>query len=195
MRSFTTPRSDFGRLLKEAGKFLCGEGDAHDTLRRIASRLGEAAIDYATIGEMALFAHGYRRYTEKPIEILTTPEGLLAVEQQIVGDDFISQSRKALRDTKTAVTIEFVTTDESAGLRSVNIDGVQIITIEKLVEMKLASGLSNPNVRLRDLADVQDLIKHVNLPLDLAEKLDPSVRNTYIQYWHAHQNATGPDRE
>lgn len=53
-----------------------------------------------------------------------------------------------------------------------------------------------PERRLRDLGDVQDLIAALNLPLSLAGKLDPSVRDTYIQYWHANKNATtGPERE
>lgn len=36
-------------------------------------------------------------------------------------------------------------------------DGVQTITLEKLIELKLASGMSASD-RLRDLADVQELI-------------------------------------
>ena len=49
--------------------------------------------------------------------------------------------------------------------------------------------------RLRDLADVQDLIAALRLPLELAEQLDPSVREKYREFWYAIQNATGPDRE
>jgi hypothetical protein len=45
--------------------------------------------------------------------------------------------------------------------------------------------------------EVHDTLARVTrrLSLDLAEKLDPSVRETYIEYWRVHQNATGPDRE
>jgi len=43
--------------------------------------------------------------------------------------------------------------------------------LKKLIELKLASGLSATH-RMRDLADVQDLIVALNLPLKLMDKLD-----------------------
>ena len=195
--------------LRETSKFFMKADEVHDTLARVTRRLQEAGIDYALIGGMALFAHGYRRYTTD-VDILTTPDGLSAIHQQLVGRGFVPLfpgARKALRDTNTGVTVEFITTADYPGdgkpkpvgfpdpaTASVDIDGVRVITIEKLIELKLASGLSNEK-RMRDLSDVMDLIANLNLPLEFAEKLDPSVRDTYIKYWNANQNYTGPDRE
>ncbi len=45
--------------------------------------------------------------------------------------------------------------------------GMRVIPIEKLIELKLASGMSAPH-RLRDLADVQDLITTLKLPVEFA---------------------------
>ncbi|HJQ38462.1 MAG TPA: hypothetical protein VKB93_15090 [Thermoanaerobaculia bacterium] len=195
--------------LRETGKFFMKADEVHDTLRRVTRRLEEAGIDYALIGGMALFAHGYRRYTTD-VDILTTPAGLDAIHRELVGRGYVPRfpgARKALRDTQTGVTVEFITTGEYPGdgkpkavgfpdpaNAAVTIDGVQVITLEKLIELKLASGLTNP-LRARDLGDVHDLIDRLNLPLELAEKLDPSVRNAYVEYWHLHQNPIGPDRE
>jgi len=39
---------------------------------------------------------------------------------------------------------------------------------------------ANPH-RLHDLADVQELITYLNLPLELHEQLDPSVRAEYTR--------------
>jgi hypothetical protein len=64
----------------------------------------------------------------------------------------------------------------------VEIDGVRVIALDRLIELKLASGLSAPH-RLRDLADVQDLIVRLDLPLSLAETLDASVRAKYAELW------------
>jgi hypothetical protein len=64
---------------------------------------------------------------------------------------------------------------------------VRFITLEKLVELKLASGMTAPH-RLRDLADVQDLIIALDLPLELEEKLDASVRAEYRRLWQAAQS-------
>jgi len=67
---------------------------------------------------------------------------------------------------------------------------VRFVTLEKLVELKLASGMTAPH-RLRDLADVQDLIRALRLPADFAARLDASVRATYAQLWSQVQ---APDR-
>jgi hypothetical protein len=55
--------------------------------------------------------------------------------------------------------------------------------------LKLASGLSAAH-RLRDLADVQDLIVALSLPLELADQLDASVRAEYRRLWTAAQSAS-----
>jgi hypothetical protein len=52
------------------------------------------------------------------------------------------------------------------------------------VELKLASGLTNPD-RMKDLADVQELIRHAGLALELGSELDPMVRDEYARIWHA----------
>ena len=43
--------------------------------------------------------------------------------------------------------------------------------------------------RLRDLADVQDLIGALQLPADFAERLDESVRGEYHRLWQTAQDA------
>ena len=62
----------------------------------------------------------------------------------------------------------------------------RFIRLESLLELKLASGLTAPH-RLRDLADVQDLIIAAKLPRDLASSLDPSVRDEYLRLWEIAQ--------
>lgn len=183
--------------------------DVHETLERVVARLRDAEIPHAVVGGLAVGLHGFARVTGD-VDILTTPAGLNAVHQQLVGRGFLPRfqgARKKLKDTTTGIPVDFITSGEYPGdgkpkavqfpdplENSVNIDGKRVLRLEKIIELKLASGLTSPE-RLRDLADVQDLISHLELPLDFAEKLDPSVRDTYIQYWHFHQNATGPDRE
>ncbi len=69
---------------------------------------------------------------------------------------------------------------------SVKVGNIRVISKEKLIELKLASGLTAPH-RLRDLADVQDLITTLSLPLDFENKLDPSVRAEYRRLWELAQ--------
>jgi hypothetical protein len=52
----------------------------------------------------------------------------------------------------------------------------------------LASGTSASH-RLRDLADIQDLITRLDLPLALADRLDASVREAYRDLWEKARSA------
>ncbi len=61
-------------------------------------------------------------------------------------------------------------------------EGIRVVTLEKLIELKLASGISAPH-RLRDLADVQDLIVRLELPLAFSDRLNPWVQTTYRDLW------------
>ena len=63
---------------------------------------------------------------------------------------------------------------------STEIDGIRFVTLERLIELKLASGISAGD-RLKDLADVQELIKIRKLGPDFAAKIDPYVRTKYLE--------------
>ena len=58
---------------------------------------------------------------------------------------------------------------------SQEIDGTNFVTLEKLIELKLASEISAAD-RLKDLAVVQEPIEIKKLDEGFAEKLDPYVR-------------------
>ena len=63
---------------------------------------------------------------------------------------------------------------------SEEITGTRFVTLEKLIELKLASGMSASD-RLKDLADVQELIKIKSLDASFAQNLDPYVRERFIE--------------
>lgn len=62
------------------------------------------------------------------------------------------------------------------------VEQMRLLDLDKLVELKLASGLTNP-LRLKDIVDVQELIRLLKLPEDFAEHLDPFVRDKYLELW------------
>ena len=62
----------------------------------------------------------------------------------------------------------------------------RILALPKLVELKLASGMTAPH-RLKDLADVLELVRAAKLPAELATSLDPYVREKYLELWRAAQ--------
>jgi hypothetical protein len=202
MTTYPLPSDQLWRSLKEGSEFFQHEGDIYATLRRLVDELDENGLDYVLIGGLALVAHGYRRFTED-IDILLTPEALQVFRERLLGRGYLpafSGATKAFRDTRSGVRIEVITTGEYPGdgkpkpitfPAPVDVrlqrEGVWLITLDKLIELKLASGLSAPH-RLKDLADVQELIARLKLPLELADNLDTSVREEYRQLWQNVQN-------
>lgn len=194
-------RKSFGATLREATEFFAHQGDVHRTLRRLAGRLDREQIPYALIGGMALAQHGFVRMTQD-VDILLTAEGLEAFRARCVGRGYVLAfpgAQKTFRDTETGVRIEVITTGEYPGnglpkpvafpapdAVAEEREGIRVANLETLIELKLASGLTAPH-RLRDLADVQDLIETLRLPLALADKLDPSVREKYVELWRVSQ--------
>jgi hypothetical protein len=64
---------------------------------------------------------------------------------------------------------------------------VALLPLPRLLELKLASGMTAPH-RLRDLADVQEVIRVLALPATFAEDLDQSVREQFLALWRSVQN-------
>lgn len=161
----------------EGSLFFEGKGAVQESLRRIAARLNELEIPYAVAGGMALFQHGYRRFTEY-VDILVTREGLKAIHQALDGRGYVRpfEKSKNLRDAETRVKIEFLLAGDYPGdgkpkavqfpdprQAAVEIDAIKFVNLPMLVELKLASGMTGSD-RMKDLADVQELIKILNLP-------------------------------
>jgi len=67
---------------------------------------------------------------------------------------------------------------------TVSLGSLRVLSLLALVELKLASGISAPH-RLKDLADVQELIRALKLPRDFVDKLNAYVRDKYIELWTA----------
>jgi len=191
-------------ILRESENFFAGSGAVHTTLRLLADRLAQESIPYAIVGGMALNLHGYRRETVD-VDVLMTREGLELFRQRLVGRGYVLAfpgARKAFRDPETGVKIEVLTTGEFPGdgrpkpvafpdpaKVAVDRGGYAVIALEKLIEMKIASGLSAPHRLHVDLGDVQRLIEELRLPIDLDAKLNLSVRAEYRRLWELAQHA------
>src|SRR4051812_1371680 len=68
--------------LSEGSLFFEGQGKVQKALQRITQRLNELGIAYAVAGGMAMFQHGYRRFTED-VDILVTPDGLEKIHEAL----------------------------------------------------------------------------------------------------------------
>jgi len=191
------------------------EGDRHfqhdslvfKTMRKIARRLDALGVPYAVAGGMSLDAHGFRRLTVD-VDILVTREGLKTIHQELEGLGYVPpfSGSKNLRDTEHGVRIEFLIAGEFPGdgrpkpvafpdpaTVGVEVGGIRYLSLPSLVELKIASGMTNLG-RLKDLADVQELIKTIGLPAEFADELNPYVRDKYLELWRGIQESPpGPD--
>jgi hypothetical protein len=187
---------DPGWAIQEGGLHFEKDNAVHKSLRKITTRLASLGIPYALAGGMAMFFHGYRRFTED-VDLLVTREGLEKIHRELEGLGYVPPfaGSKQLRDAETGVRIEFLVAGEYPGDGkpkpvafpspedvTVEIDGVACLELAKLVELKLASGMTSPG-RLRDLADVQELIRTLRLSGHFADRLSPFVRAKYQELW------------
>jgi len=170
----------------------------NETLREIAASFGQLGVPYAVMGGMALVAHGYFRTTED-VDILVSPVSLDTIHSSLIGLGYrpLFEGSKNLRNTRTGVRIEFVLAGQFPGdgrpkpvsfpdpeQVAVEKDGIAFVGLSTLIELKLASGMTNPG-RLRDLADVQELIRILKLADTFANELNPYVRAKYLELHNA----------
>jgi hypothetical protein len=190
-----------GRLwagIEEAGKFFMGESKVQRAVEKVVRLLEEDGIPYALIGAMALNAYGYLRATVD-VDLLLTREGLEAFKERHLWLDYVQKfpGSNGLRDTENGVTINVVLAGEYPGdglpkpvafpdpaLVAVRVEQTALLPLPKLIELKLASGLSAPH-RLKDLADVLEVIRILKLPEGLVSELDSSVQAKYWELWQA----------
>jgi len=177
-----------------------GNADVQNALKRLAGVLDAAGIPYAIAGAMALNQHGYHRVTID-VDVLLTRDGLERLKREVVGRGYLEKfpGSKGLRDTEHGVTIDVLLAGEFPGdgkpkpvrfpdpaTVAVRGEHAAFLPLETLIELKLASGLSAPH-RLKDLADVLELIRAAGLPESISARLDPSVRAKYAELWSAAQ--------
>jgi len=152
---------------------------------------------------MALVVHGYDR-TTVDIDVLVTAQGLEKIHDRLIGLGYrpaFEGSRKQLRDTERGVRVEFLVAGDFPGdgrpkpvafpdpaSCSIEVGGIRYVDLTTLLQLKLASGLSSPG-RLKDLADVQELIRARDLPLEMRDQLDPYVRDKFTELWEGARSA------
>jgi hypothetical protein len=171
---------------REATRFFMGEADVQRAAASVARLLEDNRIPYAVVGGLALNAYGYVHVTVD-VDLLLTWEGLGAF--------------KAIRPdlTENGVPIDVVLTGDFPGdglpkpvdfpdpaSAAILRDRISLLPLPRLIELKLASGMTAPH-RLKDLADVIEVIRALDLPETMAGELDPYVREKYRELWGAAQ--------
>ena len=190
--------------LQESDRFFMHTSSRHRAARALDQRLRAAGIDYAICGAFAVAAYGHERFT-RDVDVLVTREGLARFKAEWLGRGYLERvpGGRGLRDTENGVDLDFLVSGDFPGdgrpkpvafpdpqAAGVEAGELRVLTLPRLIELKLASGMSAPH-RLQDLADVLALIRVNTLARDLAAALDPWVRDKYEELWQAAQTAPG----
>jgi len=186
-------------------EYFRGASVVHRAAEDLARRLEAAGIEYAIAGALGLNAYGYMRATVD-VDVILTREGLERFKSEWLGRGYVNlrAGGKPVRDAVNNVQIDFLLTGDfpgdgkpkpvaipEPGAVGVDAGKYRVVSLPCLVELKLASGMTAPH-RLKDLADIQELIRKAAIPRDLADKLDPYVRAKFLELWDTAQH---PDEE
>lgn len=182
--------------INEGGLNVTKENEVHKSLRQLSNKLDELHIPYVLAGAMALNYHGYKRFTVD-IDIIVNKADLTRLHQSLEGKGYLPkfQGSKNLRDTVNKVAIDVIVAGDFPGDGKpkeltfpdpascfVEIEGIKCLPLEKLIELKLASGMTNHN-RIKDIADVQELIKAIAIPKEFVSKLHPWVQAKFLEIY------------
>lgn len=174
-------------------------GPVPETLRRLCALLEREGIEYVVIGAVAMAAHHFRRATED-VDICVRAQDLDRFRERLVGAVFQSVEGRKRRfyDPQTQVTFDLLVAGELAGRVSrnkqirfpdsseaVTVEGLRTVSLERLIELKLVTW------RVKDMADVIELIRRNHLDEDFAERLHPLVRMAYLE---CHDHKVEEDR-
>jgi hypothetical protein len=153
--------------------------------------LHAAGIPHAIVGGVAVCLHGYRRNTVD-IDMLIRKEDQADVRAALENGGYTWSSERAEFLAPTGIPVQFLVSGEKAGRSAeillpqpdgpgvtVEIEGLAVLSLARLIEIKLACGLGSPRRTHRELADVVELIAAHRLARSFARHLHKSLRPAF----------------
>jgi hypothetical protein len=155
--------------------------------------LQAAGIPHAIVGGVAICLHGYRRNTVD-LALLIRPDDQSKVRAELEQRGYTWSAERAEFRAPSGVPVQFLISGERAGKGAevvlpepdapgvaVEIEGLSVLALAKLIDVKLACGLGSPRRTHRDLADVVELIALHQLNKSFARFLHNSQRSAFRQ--------------
>ncbi len=172
-----------------------GTSGLEQTARSAVAALARFDIPHLLAGGLAVQEHGYHRVT---LDVdLVVPDILEAVEflTADLSGPFVrvAECEDRVQDRRNGVFVDLLPAGKvlrrGCGVPfpepTVVSEQPQFVSLEQLISLKLDSWANNPVRRLKDKADVVELIQARRLPRDL-NVADP-VRQHYLETWDALQ--------
>lgn len=175
-----------------------GEAEVQKALHRLVEILEHENLPYAIIGALALNEYGHQRVTVD-VDLVMREEHLLEFKRRWLGRGYAERvpGTGKLVDTDHKVNVDVLSTGRFPGdgkpkpiafpdpvTTAVRGSPFALLPVERWIELKLASGMVAAH-RLKDLADVQELIRSARLPRTLAESLHPWVSAKFLELWQS----------
>jgi hypothetical protein len=182
------------------GRFFVGMAEAQKALYRLTEILEREGLPYAIIGAFALNEYGHRRVTVD-VDLVMRDDDLSAFKQRHLGAGYAERvpDTGKLLDTELGVPIDVLSTGRFPGddkpkpiafpdPRTTAVRGARfaLLPMPLFIELKLASGMAAAH-RGKDLVDVQELIRSAGLAREVADQLDPWVREKFLEIWQLAQ--------
>jgi hypothetical protein len=181
--------------MPSAGKVyaMLGNETLWDVTIRCGELLNKANIPYAVCGGVAVCLHGYQRNTVD-LDLIVRREDATAMRELLVDAGWRWDPQAAEFRTAEGIAVHVLHAGEKAGRDSQvliadpagepnveQLEGLGVVRLSRLIEMKLASGMTSLRRTHKDFADVVELIAIRELDGTFGRFLHPSVRDTFRQ--------------
>jgi len=172
----------------------------NESLWAVASRchqiLDQSSIPYSLCGGVAVCLHDYQRNTTV-VDLTIYAKDAARVKELLLAESFRWDNQEKEFRSPSGIAIQFLMAGERAGkgtevkipepegdLNVETLEGLSVVRLSRLIEMKLASGTGSLRRTHKDFADVVELIAIRNLDDYFDRFLHPSLRPTYRELVH-----------
>lgn len=170
---------------------MLGNENLWEAAAKCHELLKELRIPHAICGGVAVCLHGYQRNTVD-LDLIIRPSDAARVKDSLLNEGLTWNEQNKEFYSTSGIPIQFLMTGERAGagfevelpepegeFNVEFIEGLPVLKLSKLIEIKIACALGNPRRTHKDLADVVELIAIRNLNNSSAWFLHKSLRKTF----------------
>ncbi len=172
---------------------MLGNESLWDVATQCHAILDHEGIQHAIVGGVAVCLHGYQRNTID-LDLLIAPRMATQVRAALELAGFVWSPAEAEFRSPSGIPVQFLTAGDRAGDGSelrlpdpadastvVQIEGLPVLSLAKLIESKIACGEGSLRRTHKDFADVVELIAIHKLDGSYVRNLHKSVRKTFRQ--------------
>ncbi|MEO8498853.1 MAG: hypothetical protein ABI614_27645 [Planctomycetota bacterium] len=183
---------------------MLGNESLWNVAERCDALFSAAEIPYSICGGVAVCLHGYQRNTVD-LDLVIRASETEAVRKILSDAGLVGDESNAEFRTADGIAVQFLIAGHKAGKGSevtipepigeLNVEqreGLPVVRLSRLIEMKIACGMSNLRRTHKDFADVVELIAARNLDGSFAQFLHKSLRPTFRELVR-NANATGDE--